>query len=458
MNKLYYGDNLDILRKFVRDETVDLCYIDPPFNSKRNYNQIYNNIGQEDPAQAQAFVDTWTWDDHANECFDEILTNKNGVQTQQSIALINGLEKVLGKGALFAYQFMKKSIFNLLLKQYFCVVLFFASVMFSFATSSVLAQNSIADLITRIKPSVVKITVFNEQKEPLKSGSGFFISQTKVITNKHVIAEGKYIEIKMFDGTLIYANKIQTIPDIDIAVLEFNSESKNIKPLLIAVNPPREGDKIIVYGSPLGLEGSVSDGIVSATRKIDKAIYMQITAPISHGSSGSPVIDMSGRVVGIATLNIEGGQNLNFAIPAQQVASFWINQISDEPVGENNSIKQETKKSSQTDLTGNWKSLAGNTSYQIIDDGKKLSITTKYENGLVDNDYDAKWAGDVIIGYHNSEYDFFRYYFIIKILDSEKIGFWNIGTLRPKDSEEKILRELTKKAEKKPKEIWKRTR
>ncbi len=62
MNKLFYGDNLDILRKFIRDETVDLVYIDPPFNSKRNYNQIYNNIGQEDRAQAQAFVDTWTWD------------------------------------------------------------------------------------------------------------------------------------------------------------------------------------------------------------------------------------------------------------------------------------------------------------------------------------------------------------------------------------------------------------
>lgn len=103
MNKLFYGDNLEILRKFVRDETVDFCYSSPPFNSKRNYNQIYNNIGNEDRAQAQAFVDTWTWDDHANQCFDEILTNKNGVQTAQSIALINGLEKVLGKGALFAY-------------------------------------------------------------------------------------------------------------------------------------------------------------------------------------------------------------------------------------------------------------------------------------------------------------------------------------------------------------------
>ena len=67
------------------------------------YNQIYNNIGTEDRAQAQAFMDTWTWDDHANQCYEEILTNKNGVQTQQSIALINGLEKVLGKGSLFAY-------------------------------------------------------------------------------------------------------------------------------------------------------------------------------------------------------------------------------------------------------------------------------------------------------------------------------------------------------------------
>jgi len=46
MNKLYYGENLDVLRWFVRDETIDLCYIDPPFNSKRNYNQIYNNIGR----------------------------------------------------------------------------------------------------------------------------------------------------------------------------------------------------------------------------------------------------------------------------------------------------------------------------------------------------------------------------------------------------------------------------
>ena len=73
MNQLFYGDNLDILRKKIKDETVDLCYIDPPFNSKRNYNQIYNNVGDEDRAQAQAFIDMWRWDNLANAGYGEIL-------------------------------------------------------------------------------------------------------------------------------------------------------------------------------------------------------------------------------------------------------------------------------------------------------------------------------------------------------------------------------------------------
>jgi DNA modification methylase len=102
-NQLYYGDNLEVLRKYIKDESVDLCYIDPPFNSKRNYNQIYNNIGQEDKAQAQAFIDTWTWDNHANHGLDEILSNYDGKFSRQCISLINGLTDVLGKGSLLAY-------------------------------------------------------------------------------------------------------------------------------------------------------------------------------------------------------------------------------------------------------------------------------------------------------------------------------------------------------------------
>ncbi len=103
MNELYYGDNLDVLRKYVKDESVDLCYIDPPFNSKRNYNQIYNNVGKEDVAQAQAFIDTWVWDDLAIKGFDEIVENQRGIFTPQTINLILGLQTVLGQGSLLAY-------------------------------------------------------------------------------------------------------------------------------------------------------------------------------------------------------------------------------------------------------------------------------------------------------------------------------------------------------------------
>jgi site-specific DNA-methyltransferase (adenine-specific) len=103
MNTLYYGDNLEVLRQYIKDETIDLCYIDPPFNSKRNYNQIYNNIGSEDRAQAQAFVDTWTWDSHAEEGFGQILNNEGNRFTPQTIDLIAGLQKVIKKGSLLAY-------------------------------------------------------------------------------------------------------------------------------------------------------------------------------------------------------------------------------------------------------------------------------------------------------------------------------------------------------------------
>ena len=77
-NTLFYGDNLEVLRKYIKDDTIDLCYIDPPFNSKRNYNQIYNNVGGEDRAQAQAFIDTWVWDKDAGEGFVEIQANDTG--------------------------------------------------------------------------------------------------------------------------------------------------------------------------------------------------------------------------------------------------------------------------------------------------------------------------------------------------------------------------------------------
>ncbi len=105
-NQLYYGDNLDVLRRTIPDASVDLCYIDPPFNSKRNYFQIYNNLGAEDRAQAQAFVDTWEWGDEAAAglaWITDIAQLQSGKLTEQTVDLIRGLEKVLKRGSLLAY-------------------------------------------------------------------------------------------------------------------------------------------------------------------------------------------------------------------------------------------------------------------------------------------------------------------------------------------------------------------
>lgn len=103
MKSLYYGDNLDVLRNHIPADSVDLCYIDPPFNSNRNYNQIYDAIGNTDKAQAQAFIDTWTWNKRADEGFREILANENGIFTAQTVDLIKGLHIVLKKKDLLAY-------------------------------------------------------------------------------------------------------------------------------------------------------------------------------------------------------------------------------------------------------------------------------------------------------------------------------------------------------------------
>ena len=101
MNQLFYGDNLEVFQQHIGEETVDLCYVDPPFNSKRNYNQIDNNIGRDDIAQSQAFVDTWEWGHSAELQLEQL--RKEPQYTRRLVDTVLGLEKILGKGAMLAY-------------------------------------------------------------------------------------------------------------------------------------------------------------------------------------------------------------------------------------------------------------------------------------------------------------------------------------------------------------------
>ena len=181
---------------------------------------------------------------------------------------------------------------------------------------------SLPSLIKRIKPSTVIIFTYDDKGEFLKLGSGFFISQNgDVITNYHVIQGASSAEIKTADGktypiTYIVAGDEQN----DIIRLSVNIPSQYVYPLSLSKTIPEVGERIIVYGSPLGLENTVSDGIVSAIRNVpDYGRIIQITAPISPGSSGSPVLNMQGEVIGIASFQMIEGQNLNFAIPSERI-------------------------------------------------------------------------------------------------------------------------------------------
>src|SRR4029078_4526760 len=111
----------------------------------------------------------------------------------------------------------------------------------------------------------------------------------------------------------------------DIALLKVDAPASGIRPLPIIKTTPQEGESVVVIGNPLGLEGSVTNGIVSAVRDIPTfGRIIQITAPISAGSSGSPVVNMQGEVIGIATLQITGGQSVNFAIPSERISQLQI--------------------------------------------------------------------------------------------------------------------------------------
>jgi len=186
---------------------------------------------------------------------------------------------------------------------------------------------NLPSLIKRIKPSTVIIFTYNDNGEHLKQGSGFFISQNgDVITNYHVLQGASSAEIKTADEktypiTYVLAGDAQS----DLIRLSVNIPSSSVHPLTLSKAIPEIGESIIVYGSPLGLESTVSDGIVSAIRDIPGyGMIIQITAPISPGSSGSPVLNLQGELIGIASFQMVEGQNLNFAIPSEKIISLIL--------------------------------------------------------------------------------------------------------------------------------------
>lgn len=186
------------------------------------------------------------------------------------------------------------------------------------------SQDLLPDLVRRIKPSAVAIETFDSRGEKLSRGSGFFIAADRVVTNRHVIDNAFRAEVHSYNGSVYPVRGVIAVDaEGDLALLRVEAPANQVRPLLLDKTSPQEGESVVVIGNPFGLEGSVTNGIVSAVRDIPTfGRIIQITAPISPGSSGSPVVNMQGQVIGVATLQITGGQSVNFAIPSERISQL----------------------------------------------------------------------------------------------------------------------------------------
>ena len=191
------------------------------------------------------------------------------------------------------------------------------------AATPAFAQDTLPELVRRVKPSVVAIATFDSQGEALMTGSGFFVRNGQVVTNLHVVRGAQRTEIKTLDGkgrVFPVLGVLAVDEEGDLALLSVDMPTDRPRASELSRVLPDEGESIVVIGNPLKLEGSVSDGIVSAVREVPNVgKIIQITAPISHGNSGSPVFNLKGQVVGVVTIKVTNGQNINLAIGAARV-------------------------------------------------------------------------------------------------------------------------------------------
>ena len=201
--------------------------------------------------------------------------------------------------------------------------------LFIYFVSNVGAQDFLPELVKRIKPSAVAIETFDSKDNTLARGSGFFIAADRVITNRHVIERASRVEVHLLNGKKYNVRGVLAVDgEGDLALLAVDVPPGLAVPLPIVRAVPQEGESIVVIGNPYGLEGSVSNGIVSAVREISGyGKIIQITASISPGSSGSPVVNMGGQVIGVATLQAAEGQNLNFAVPAERISLLKVSDV-----------------------------------------------------------------------------------------------------------------------------------
>ena len=236
-----------------------------------------------------------------------------------------------------------------------------------------------AQTAEQIAEKALAATVYLEMKNStgttLGFGSGFFVRENLIATNYHVIEGAAQGTAKLVGKYTTYNIEGITATDQtnDLAILKVNAYG--IKPLPLGNSDNvRIGATVYVAGNPKGLEGTFSDGIISSRRDRYTQERLQMTAPISPGSSGGPVLNRKGEIIGVSFMTIEGGQNLNFAIPSGYLRGLLARSSTAKPLsGRKQFISAETYFK-----WGNMKYDLGNYKGAIADYTKSLQLKPDY--------------------------------------------------------------------------------
>jgi hypothetical protein len=189
--------------------------------------------------------------------------------------------------------------------------------------TTIAAASSPQEVARRLFPNTVLLVMSDSGGRPLSLGSGFILKAGIVVTNFHVI-EGAASGIAKRLGDLSNHRIVGVVAKDsfrDLAILAVDG-SMDGGVDLSQRQIPEIGETVYAIGNPGGLEGTFSSGMVSALRELNGLKLLQITAPISPGSSGGPIANEDGEVIGVAVATFKGGQNLNFAIPVDYVAEL----------------------------------------------------------------------------------------------------------------------------------------
>ena len=168
----------------------------------------------------------------------------------------------------------------------------------------------IEDVVSRAAPAVVLVETSEGR------GTGFFVTQDLLLTNAHVVGSHSSVKVRLAGGQTVDGRVERTSPDVDLAVIRAIARPDMTQILQLgSASAVRPGQEVLAIGSPLGLQNTVTRGIVSAIRSIGGVEMIQTDAAINPGNSGGPLLDREGRVIGITTMKRAGGaESLAFAV------------------------------------------------------------------------------------------------------------------------------------------------